>query len=97
MPDDAIPIIHVIAQVAWHDPAFIVGNREGLTALRAALDAALSSDSGSYCTAFVEDGEGFNLHVRCMTTPEMEGVPYGYTASDLCTSKSWPDWMKRSR
>lgn len=97
MPDDPVPLIHVIAQVAWHDPAFIVGNREGLKHLRKAIDAALSAHGAGHVDAFAEDGEGYGLHIRCVTDAEMESVPYGYTASDLCAAKAWPEWMKRAR
>lgn len=57
-------ILHIYAQQAPHDEAFIVGNREGLLALRRAIDAALSQKNGqSKESAFVSDGEGFDVHV----------------------------------
>ncbi|RJX18213.1 MAG: hypothetical protein C4570_07170 [Ammonifex sp.] len=55
-------ILHVHAQLVPHDEAFIVGNREGLLALRKAIDAALEGGRGE-AEAFVSDGEGFSAYV----------------------------------
>jgi hypothetical protein len=55
-------ILHIHAQQAPHDEAFIVGNRQGLLALRRAIDAALESGKGE-ALAFVSDGEGFDVQV----------------------------------
>ena len=97
MSDDPFSLIHVIAQKAWHDPAFIVGNREGLERLRDTIIAALSTEDIASMDAFADDGEGFRLHVCCVTDAGMETVPYGYTATDLIPPKPWPAWMKQAR
>jgi hypothetical protein len=55
-------VLHIYAQQAPHDEAFIVGNREGLLALRRAIDAALKNGQSKE-SAFVSDGEGFDVHV----------------------------------
>ncbi len=54
------------AQKAWHDDAFIIGNRAALTALRAAIDQALEQPDGRGVTTevFAADGEGYTVRVR---------------------------------
>ena len=98
MSDDDVPLLHLIAQTAWHDPAFIVGNREGLKRLRKAIDTALLRP-GAWTRAdeCAADGEGYGVHVRCVTTAEMETAPYGYTDPVACGDAPWPPWMKRAR
>ena len=34
------PMLHIYAQEIWHGDAFILGNKEALESLRAAIDAA---------------------------------------------------------
>jgi len=57
-----IAVLHIHAQQVSHDEAFIVGNRQGLLALRQAIDAALEGEQGK-ADAFVADGEGFSVFV----------------------------------
>lgn len=55
-------LLHVYAQGQWHGDAWLVGDREGLTALRDAVDRALT-DGSAACEAFVDDGEGYAVLV----------------------------------
>ena len=60
-------LLHIHAQPHWHAEAYIVGNSEGLKALRDAIDKAL--ENGHAATphdekpVFVTDGEGYVVHV----------------------------------
>ena len=59
-------LLHIYAQEAWHDDAFIVGDRLGLEVLRKAITEALEvgrASSGS--DLFVTDGEGYEVKIIC--------------------------------
>ncbi len=56
-----ISLLHVHAQGAWHDEAFLVGNRAGLTAARDAIDRALAGGEPAACEVSTSDGEGFSF------------------------------------
>lgn len=51
--------LHIYSQQRWHDDAYIVGNTEGLIALRDAITRALGEERKGGLSAFVNDGEGF--------------------------------------
>ncbi len=55
-------VLHIHAQTEWHEPAFVVGNRLGLTALRDAIDRALNRGDAR-CEVMPQDGECFDLFV----------------------------------
>lgn len=56
--------LHLYAQDSWHMEAFIVGNKEGLIALREAIDEALQSETGqAVAHVFPTDGEGYEAHI----------------------------------
>jgi hypothetical protein len=63
--DAEIGWVHLYAQNYWHSPAAIVGDEEGLTKLRNAIDQALSCGSGGV-EVFTADG------VVCTATPISE-------------------------
>ncbi|WP_226528561.1 hypothetical protein [Metabacillus niabensis] len=50
-------VLHIYAQDAWHQEAYIVGNKEGLLELRNAIDEALKSKE-AVAHVFPTDGEG---------------------------------------
>ena len=77
MTESCVGTLAIYAQPAWHDDAIILGDREGLAALRAAIDAALATGYGTADT-FVQDGEGYTLHVAMGSYTELEPVctPY---------------------
>jgi hypothetical protein len=61
-------LVHLYPGYCEHVEAYVVGNREGLLALRAAIDAALASDEAQKIVAtendvFCGDGEGYTLFV----------------------------------
>lgn len=60
---DVLPLIHLYAQYAPHQTAVIIGNREGIKALRDACDAALKEPGLVDIQAFVADGEGYTLGI----------------------------------
>ena len=57
-------LLHIYAQEAWHDDAFIVGNRLGLEALRDAISEALEKGRAR-ADAYVTDGEGYEIKILC--------------------------------
>jgi hypothetical protein len=66
-------LLHFYGQCQWHDEVWVVGNRAALTALRDAIDTALSADTGAetqaIANASVADGEGFEVVVRMEDGP----------------------------
>jgi hypothetical protein len=61
---DRPPLLHLYAQATNHFPAHVLGSREGLMALRCAIDQALAHGCG-LADAFTGDGEGFDVEVTC--------------------------------
>jgi len=58
-------LLHIYAQEAWHDDAFIVGDRLGLEVLRKAITEALEVGRASGPDLFVTDGEGYAVKIIC--------------------------------
>ncbi len=73
-------LLHVYGQDAWHAPVRIVGTRDALEHLAIALMQAVYGLPQSAKTFFVNDGEGFQIDVICMSEKEMDGEPRPYTA-----------------
>lgn len=75
-------ILHIYGQQAWHDEVNISGGREALTALRDAITSALANSNGmaGQANVFVNDGEGYNVFVYCVTDEEANVLPVPYTA-----------------
>lgn len=66
-------ILQLYAQEAWHMEAFIVGNKEGLLALRNAIDEALQSEKKqSVAHVSPTDLEGYEAHVIFVGDDEEE-------------------------
>jgi hypothetical protein len=55
-------LLHIYSQSAWHEDAYIVGNRESLEELKKLIDKALETGKGDG-DFWVNDGEGYPLHV----------------------------------
>lgn len=85
------PTVHIIAQPAWHAPAFIVGDYAGLLALRAAVDHAISGGKGT-AELYANDGEGYAVSVHCRE--DLAGTPYGYTDEMARSGMPWPKWLR---
>lgn len=61
-------VLHIFNQYQQHDEAYIIGNKEALTALRDAINQALENEKGLGATDFDEcvktvDGEGYQVLV----------------------------------
>lgn len=71
--------VHIHAQTMWHSEATIEGTREGLKALREAIDEALRRNGEAESpTLFAADGEGYRARVRVRTSAQMQDaiLPY---------------------
>lgn len=60
------PTINIYGQPAWHFPARIVANREGLEALRVAIDNLLwnTNEKQTIREVFASDGEGYEITIE---------------------------------
>ena len=55
-------ILQNYGQSQWHSQAFLLANRDGLLALKGAIDRILETDNKSdYVNSYVSDGEGYTL------------------------------------
>lgn len=70
--------LHIYAQDAWHDSAYVVGTREALEALRAAVGSALHGDRSAFC-AFTGDGEGYTIHLGLTDSDTLGRMRMPYT------------------
>lgn len=91
-------ILHIYGQMQWHGDSFIVGNTQGLKALRDAIDRALSDEGKGSMGAYVNDGEGFYtavVRVDNKDTLDKLAVPYqDEMAKDHRDEAIWPEQMK---
>lgn len=65
---DVLPMLHIYPQTYHHTEAMVVGNRQGLLALREAIDRALEGEGEQKVArvsqdVFVMDGEGYTAWV----------------------------------
>lgn len=75
-PRDDTPWLHIRSQFTYHAEAEIRGTREGLTALRDAVNEALEGGVGEG-RAYASDGEGYGLFiVRCATVSALGKPTY---------------------
>lgn len=95
---DPIPLLHLHAQAAWHDPAYLVGNPEGLRHFVRAITEALAQGHSTSAEVFVNDGEGFRVRVLCDASPwdaaswTRRAVPYtDEPARETLSSRVWPE------
>ncbi len=95
---EAIPTVHLHSQATWHDSAYISANRLGLLALRQAIDEALGAAQTGAADVFTNDGEGFDLRVRCVTGEQIYKLALPYTdevAREGDPNAIWP-WTDES-
>lgn len=72
--------LHVYAQSAWHDEAFIVGTREAIAALRAGLNNMLTTGQTQIrLEMMAADGEGYSLFVMVADEDTMVKLAAQYT------------------
>ncbi|MGC8489629.1 MAG: hypothetical protein ACP5QO_15625 [Clostridia bacterium] len=95
---DPIPLLHLHAQAVWHDPAYLVGNPEGLRRLVHAITEALAEGHSTSAEVFVNDGEGFQVRVICDASPwegaswTRRAVPYtDEPARQTDATRVWPE------
>ncbi len=69
-----LPLVHVYGQFTYHDDAVIRGNRNGLTALRDAIDRALAGIDDA-AEVFANDGEGYRIVVMRTSMVHQLGSP----------------------
>jgi hypothetical protein len=84
--------LHIYGQDAWHDTAYIVGDRQSLAALRDCLAEALYSGEATKFNSFTNDGEGYSIEVIPLDEPQMETMrlPYhGDIAIDNNPKRIW--------
>jgi len=65
-------LLHIYGQEAWHDEAYLVGNRQALKALRDALTMLVDRDEVKAAVdieVFANDGEGYSLSVVLDDSP----------------------------
>ena len=63
--------VHVYGPLYEHGDAYIVGSRNGLKALRNAIDRALNGEVDSVAPMMAADGEGYNLFIATEDKPFM--------------------------
>jgi hypothetical protein len=97
---DGTEILHILPQRQWHDPAWIVGTRGALTALRDALTAAIALPETEgrapavVCDAMANDGEGYGVVCRVVSQATMDSVPFGYSDEIAAGGIDWPRWLE---
>ena len=74
--------LHIYGQDCWHSEAFILGDTEGLKALRDAIDKALATGQG-FASAFVNDGEGFFTAIAQVDKDTLDKLAVPYTDKDI--------------
>lgn len=95
-------LLHIHGQPSWHTEAYVLGNRDGLLALRAAIDGALAYGEG-VAEVMVADGEGYSvvavLEEAAWDSPGWERVAVPYTAADATENRDnaiWP-WHRQPK
>jgi len=85
--------LHIYGQDAWHDSAYIVGDRQSLAALLDCLAEALYSGEATKFNSFTNDGEGYSIEVILLGESQMDTMrlPYhGDIAIDNNPERIWP-------
>jgi hypothetical protein len=85
--------LHIYGQDAWHDSAYIVGDRQSLAALRDCLTEALDSGEVTKFNTFTNHGEGYTIEVILLGESQMDTMrsPYhGDIAIDTNPKRIWP-------
>lgn len=67
--------LHVYGQPVWHEEVWIVGGVAALQDLILAIAAAIDTGHAQE-TYYVNDGEGYELHVVCEPIDQRHAVPY---------------------
>lgn len=59
-----VPGVHVYPQLMWHCTASIIGTREGIEAVRDAINEALAKNDRASAEVMASDGEGYDLIIE---------------------------------
>lgn len=74
-------VLQIYGQGAWHDPAFIVGDKTALSRLRDAIGRAL--EEGEAATGVTAtDGEGYIAVVLCREDRDISGLRSQYGSEE---------------
>lgn len=87
------PCVHILPQTLWHSPACIIGNLEGLEAIRDLIESALANEHAT-AAVFADDGEGYRITV--VHRHDMSDVPFGYTDEIASGRRDCPEWLMRA-
>ncbi|OHB90222.1 MAG: hypothetical protein A3D89_03645 [Planctomycetes bacterium RIFCSPHIGHO2_02_FULL_52_58] len=90
-------LLHIYSQYSEHADTCIIGNRQGLEALRDAISSVLLffvSPCSSSMDAFVGDGEGFSCHVIKLPGVDFSSlaVPYIAEYANETRPNAIPPW-----
>lgn len=80
---ESLPLLHVYGQHAWHDEVVIIGNKQALEILQAAVKQALKDGRSEMPAVFTADGEGYNVIILRWDVPwpeEWTRLALPYTA-----------------
>jgi hypothetical protein len=93
-----VKTLNIYGQEFYHTDAFIVGTKEALSALRAALNKALDDDDDSVPVAnlqiFASDGEGYSINIICASDEDMEKLELPYNDQDINPIESFTELNK---
>ena len=89
---DLSKYLHIYAQSAWHDDAYLVGTKSSLIELRNMIDKVINENMFDNSTFFVNDGEGFYLNVAMLPQEHLNilKTPYTYEHAIDTTDSKWP-------
>ena len=75
-------IVHIYSHYAHHTDAIILGDEQGLIALRDAINEAIyPGKRKSEVEVFCNDGEGYTIKIGCIDKERIDLMPVPYTAS----------------
>ena len=80
-----MPILHIHAQSYFHQPAFLIGNHDGLMALYEAIGRVLFSNDATWIAELYQsDGEGFPLVLALRANSALDAADHAYTDTEVC-------------
>lgn len=71
--------LHIYGQQYQHDDAYIAGTREALLQLQDTITLAMDSGQPEAVTAYVNDGEGFQLFIIPLSELDADKLTVPYT------------------
>ena len=89
-------ILHVYGQYAYHTDLIIIGNEEGLGALKMVIELALAHGQGNGEVS-CNDGEGYTVIVVKVESDKELPVPYIAEWATDFSSKIPEDFVRREK